>query len=363
METMERVFIYVFALIFLIIWLYDSLGRKAGLSKGRMALRLVPPAVVTAVMLLDDRMYAGGIPAFLLAADMLFLDAMVLQGIRFQSERRKVSLPFLLLTAAGLARSICAVAGLPLPLDPGVHMVLVSGMMLSFSVSEEVVRMFPSGRIRGIIHEHVAMVFLKTASAQALTLLGVILLSASSSRFLCLAVCLLLAVIYAYLQYSASLGTPALRMIPVAAAVMRQTASGRDTDESRREDLLFERVEAYMQKEKPYLDDAFTLAKLATEMTTNKSMLSKTINDKYGENFCRYVNAYRIRHAVSLMQREKRLKVSELSMMSGFHSVASFNMAFKLLMSDTPSEYMRTLYSARLARPAAGERSAPKESP
>ena len=363
MEMMERVLIYVFAFIFLIIWLYDSLGRKSGLSTGRIVLRLVPPSVVTAVMLLDDWMCTGGIPASLLAADMLFLDAAVLHDIRFLSEKRRISLPFMLLAAAGVVRNACALAGHPLRLDPCVYMVLVSGMMLSCSVSEEVIRIFPSGRIRGIVQEHVTLVFMKTASAQVLTLLGVILLSASSSRILCLVVCVLLAVLYVFLQYSVSLGTPVLRVIPVAAGAMHRAAHDRVTDESTREDLLFERVEAYMQKEKPYLDDAFTLTMLATEMMTNKSMLSKTINDKSGDNFCRYVNAYRIKHALSLMQREKKLKVSELSMMSGFHSVASFNMAFKLLMSDTPSEYMRTLNSARLARPAAGERSAPTESP
>ncbi len=115
-------------------------------------------------------------------------------------------------------------------------------------------------------------------------------------------------------------------------------------------DLLFERVEAYMQKEKPYLDDMFTMTRLAAEMMTNKSMLSKTINEKSGEHFCRYVNAYRIRHALSLMERDSRLRVGEISLMSGFHSVASFNMAFKHMMNDTPSEYMRTLHASGLHR-------------
>jgi AraC-like DNA-binding protein len=361
---MERVFIYAFAVSFLMIWLTGRLRRKTGTERGSGLPGLVPPLIVTAVMLLDDRMLPGGIPAPLLAADMLFLDASVLQGIRFMSERRRPSIPFLLLAAAGPARIPCALAGHPLPLDPTVHMVLVSGMMLSFSVAEEVMRMFPAGRIRGILQEHVALVFTKAASAQGLTLLGVIILSATASRALCLVACVTLALVYAYLKHSVSIGSTAVKVMPVAAAVvLRQAAPDRVTDESRRVDLLFERVEAYMQKERPYLDDGFTLTQLATEMMTNKSMLSKTINDKSGNNFCRYVNSYRVKHALSLMQRDKRLKVSELSMMSGFHTVASFNMAFKLIMNDTPSEYMRTLHSSGLARPLAGERSAPPGSP
>ena len=86
---MERVFIYAFAVSFLMIWLSGRLRRKTGTERGSGLPGLVPPLIVTAVMLLDDRMLPGGIPAPLLAADMLFLDASVLQGIRFMSERRR----------------------------------------------------------------------------------------------------------------------------------------------------------------------------------------------------------------------------------------------------------------------------------
>ena len=361
---MEKVLIYCFACLFLIIWLVDSRAGKRGKTWGKRLLSLVPPITVTAIMLLDGRFCTDGMPASLVAADMLYLDALVLHGVRFISEKRRQSVPFLLLATVGLLRSALAAAGHPFRLDPCVSMVLVSGLMLSYTVAEEVVRIFPSGRLKGILQEHVTLVFMKVASAQGLTLTGAFILAARASRPLCLVLCAVLAAVYAYLRFSSSLGTPHPRVIPVAvAAAVRQAAPDRVTDESRREDLLFERVEAYMQKEKPYLDDAFTLTRLATEMMTNKSMLSKTINDKSGNNFCRYVNAYRIKHALSLMQRDRRLKVSELSMMSGFHTVASFNMAFKLVMSDTPSEYMRTLHSAGLARPAAGERSVPEVSP
>lgn len=361
---MERVFIYGFAAFFLIFWVSGRLLRKTGTEAGRGVLMLVPPSLVTVMMILDYRLCNGGKLASLLASDMLFLDALVLQGVRFMSERKKVSVPFLLLAAAGTARSVCLLTGLPFPLDATVHMALVSGLMLSSSVTEEVLRMFPSGRARGMVQEQVALVFMKTASAQALTLFAVVILSASSSRFICLAACVMLAGAYVYLQRSVSLGAPAPWVMPVAvAAAIRHAAPERVNDESRRIDLLFERVEAYMQREKPYLDETFTLSQLAVEMMTNKSMLSKTINDKSGNNFCRYVNAYRVKYALSLMERDKRLKVSELSMMSGFHTVASFNMAFKLIMNDTPSEYMRTLHSAGLARPAAAEPLCPTESP
>ncbi|MBO4917433.1 MAG: helix-turn-helix transcriptional regulator [Bacteroidales bacterium] len=368
---MEMVVMYGFPCFSLFLWILGGIRRRAVMGTGRWMLQLLPALLVTGVMLVDDRRNSGGISASLLAADILFLNALVLETVRFQSEKKRVSHLFLLLAAAGLARSVVELADSDFPFDGDAYMAVVSGMILSYSVMEEVVRMFPSGRLRGILHERVTFVFMKTACAQALTFLAAVILSVRASpdpfgRYVSLFICLILAAAYLYLQSSLFSGTPVIRLMPVAAAVaVRHAGNGRErvTEESRRIDLLFERVEEYMRKERPYLDDSFTMTRLATEMMTNKSMLSKTINEKAGKNFCRYVNTYRIQYAVSLMKRDRMLKVSELSMMSGFHSLASFNMAFKLIMNDTPSEYMRTLHSAGLARTAAGERSGPRGRP
>ena len=363
------VVMYGFPCFSLFLWILGGIRRRAVMGTGRWMLQLLPALLVTGVMLVDDRRNSGGISASLLAADILFLNALVLETVRFQSEKKRVSHLFLLLAAAGLARSVAELADSDFPFDGDAYMAVVPGLILSYSVMEEVVRMFPSGRLRGILHERVTFVFMKTACAQALTFLAAVILSVRASpdpfgRYVCLFICLILAAAYLYLQSSLFSGTPVIRVMPVAAAV-RHAGNGRErvTEESRRIDLLFERVEEYMRKERPYLDDSFTMTRLATEMMTNKSMLSKTINEKAGKNFCRYVNTYRIQYAVSMMKRDRMLKVSELSMMSGFHSLASFNMAFKLIMNDTPSEYMRTLHSAGLARTAAGERSVPRGRP
>lgn len=363
---MERAFIYLFAIFLLIV---DVLGRLRGehrMIAGKGLSGTVAAVLVIGVMFLDDRLCPYGISASMLASDLLFLDSAVLHDIRFISEKKRLSVPFLLFFAAGIARSAVGLAGRTLPLDARIHMVGTSGLILSCSMAEDIVRALSSKRLRSLIPEHIALLLVKSACAQGLAFQGIIILSASASRPVCLAVCILLAGMYAYLRHSLGAGIPVMKAMPVGSVPgvrLPQTVPDHVTEESKRIDLLFERVEAYMQKEKPYLDDNFKMTQLATEMMTNKTMLSKTINDKSGKNFCRYVNAYRIRYAVSLMENDKRLKVSELSLMSGFHTVASFNMAFKLVMNDTPSEYMRTLHSAGLARPEEGERSAPRESP
>ena len=116
-----------------------------------------------------------------------------------------------------------------------------------------------------------------------------------------------------------------------------------EPDGEKKMDELFDRLERYMREKEPFLNENLSLAELAAEMYTNKTYLSKTINLKSGKNYCQYINQYRVNYAVQVIKRDRRVKVIELAMISGFHSVASFNMAFRLFMGDTPSEYMRTL--------------------
>lgn len=116
-----------------------------------------------------------------------------------------------------------------------------------------------------------------------------------------------------------------------------------DTGEITRMDELFEKLETYMIEKQPYLDDTLCLADLAAALLTNKTYLSRTINTKAGVNFCQYINRYRVNYAVEELKKDNRLKVVELAVSSGFHTVGSFNMAFRMYMGDTPSEYIRTV--------------------
>ena len=351
---MEKVFVYGFPGFFVSLWLVLGLRRKGGPGAGALMLQLVPAVIVEGMILLDACLSTDGIPVPLLAADLLFLDAVVLQMAGPLSGRVVFPFPAILLALAGLLRSVMELSGLSVPLGSVAYMVLCAGILLLYAVLADVFRMKAG---QG------AMALGKLACAQAQGFVALAVLVAGSydtavSRGVSLVVSLLLVMLYVYLQLNVSLGPQALKSMPLPlSGTGRHQRAGpeRVREESKRIDSLFERVEDYMQREKPYLDDMFSMTTLASEMMTNKSMLSKTINEKSGKHFCQYVNSYRIRHAVSLMKRDGRLKVGEISLMSGFHTVASFNLAFKLFMNDTPSEYMRTLHSEGLARKGAGE--------
>lgn len=103
---------------------------------------------------------------------------------------------------------------------------------------------------------------------------------------------------------------------------------------------LYKRIVMYMEEKKPYLSQTFDMENLADMMLTNKLYLSKTINILSGRNFRQFVNYYRVHRAMELFKQDPKLKVWEVSEMSGFHSAVSFNMAFKLNTGKTPSEWL-----------------------
>ena len=105
--------------------------------------------------------------------------------------------------------------------------------------------------------------------------------------------------------------------------------------------MMFEKVCQYMETNRPFLKDTFSLEELSRAVYTNKSYLSKVINSCTGMNYPQFVNNYRVRYSMELFRKDPRLKVAELAMMSGFHSGVTFTLAFRLFLGKTPSDWCR----------------------
>lgn len=108
-----------------------------------------------------------------------------------------------------------------------------------------------------------------------------------------------------------------------------------------RDRMLFDKIQAFMRDKKPFLDPDFNVSSLSRGVLSNKLYTSRAVNNVSGMNFCRYVNGYRIEYAKSLFKSNPGLKVMDVSEMSGFHNLPSFNMAFKVCTGLTPSEWIR----------------------
>ncbi len=104
---------------------------------------------------------------------------------------------------------------------------------------------------------------------------------------------------------------------------------------------LYERIVEYFESEKPFLDNQLTINDVVKVVFSNKVYISRAISQFTGRNFCQFVNYYRISYSVECFRTNPDLRVNELAEMSGFNSVVSYNMAFRLFMNENPSDWCR----------------------
>jgi len=110
--------------------------------------------------------------------------------------------------------------------------------------------------------------------------------------------------------------------------------TSRDSDQ---EDKLL----AYMENHKPYLDPQLTLQTLADQLALTPRELSELINGAMGMHFFDFVNSYRINAAKTLLLEERTKTVLDVLYRVGFNSKSSFNTAFKKHVQMTPTAYRK----------------------
>ena len=115
-------------------------------------------------------------------------------------------------------------------------------------------------------------------------------------------------------------------------------------DSSKIDDIykdIYTRLVTLFETDKPYLNSELTIQDIVKVTFTNKLYISRAISQFTGRNFCQFVNYYRVLHSIQLFRDNPDLKVIELATRSGFNSNVSYSMAFRLYMSELPSDWCR----------------------
>jgi AraC-like DNA-binding protein len=102
-----------------------------------------------------------------------------------------------------------------------------------------------------------------------------------------------------------------------------------------------QKLNIYMETQKPYLNPEITLESLANDISINPRTLSQIINETCKKNFKSYILEYRIRESMQILADAKyrNLTILEILYQVGFNSKSAFNNQFKLFTSLTPIEY------------------------
>lgn len=106
-------------------------------------------------------------------------------------------------------------------------------------------------------------------------------------------------------------------------------------------DDLKSRLLNLFQAEKSYRLNDLRISTVSELLNTNRTYISKLINDEFGMNFNEFVNNYRIEEAKQLLLSEANNKytMEYIAEQAGFGSVASFSRVFKEIEGTTPGKY------------------------
>lgn len=115
-------------------------------------------------------------------------------------------------------------------------------------------------------------------------------------------------------------------------------------EESERD--LFQKIERLMKDEKFYRHKDISLDKLAENLGTNRTYISKAINRYSGMSFSGYVNMYRINEATAIISSSERdILLKQLADELGYNSVTVFSKAFQKETGLSPSKYRKEMIS------------------
>jgi AraC-like DNA-binding protein len=113
-------------------------------------------------------------------------------------------------------------------------------------------------------------------------------------------------------------------------------------DEAKKQKELIRALKAIMEKQQPYLDPGLTIVDMARQLNTNRTYLSKAINNQLETTFPNFINQLRIKESIRLIiSGYTKDKTQEaLSKQSGFANRNVFISAFKKYTGVLPSFFI-----------------------
>lgn len=105
--------------------------------------------------------------------------------------------------------------------------------------------------------------------------------------------------------------------------------------------LTKETLTVAMENEKLFTNPDLRITDLASALQTNRTYISRIVNEEFQSNFSDWVNSYRVEYVKQMMHDPDNDSVSliELSEIAGFPSKSVFYRAFNKALKMTPGKY------------------------
>ena len=107
---------------------------------------------------------------------------------------------------------------------------------------------------------------------------------------------------------------------------------------------FYVKMDARVNKEKPFTDPAFDQQELAAFMDVDLETFRRLV-PRYQEadRTLDYINSLRAEYAAKLLMEHSGRQIDDLPAMCGFTDVAAFNKAFKFAFGITPTDYLNSM--------------------
>ena len=108
-------------------------------------------------------------------------------------------------------------------------------------------------------------------------------------------------------------------------------------------DELYNRMEYLLKEEQIFRNSDLRLNDLASLLGTNRTYVSRLINNKEQSNFCDYINNHRVTYAKKLLssQESEQMTLEDIGLEAGFSSQSSFYRVFTNMEGTTPAKYRK----------------------
>ena len=106
------------------------------------------------------------------------------------------------------------------------------------------------------------------------------------------------------------------------------------------DDSLLTRFQTVMLNEQLFLQPSLSLQDIAERLHTNKTYISKLVNNSYNMSFPELLNSLRIDYAKQYIRNHPNAKQEEIARSCGFLSASSFNNIFRKITGMTPKTWV-----------------------
>ncbi len=105
---------------------------------------------------------------------------------------------------------------------------------------------------------------------------------------------------------------------------------------------IINKIEQLMQHEKPFLVKRYSFDDLCNQTNLKRHQVTTVLNEVMGINFNAYINEYRIREAIRILETDNNnCTMDAVADMAGFHSRSTFYTCFKSYTGQSPKEYLQ----------------------